>query len=248
MAEIIRNRTIRPSSRLETSKSYKIDTKAVLIDDTLIVNINHESKSFEKSFRFKGSDVVDKNSISFRVSESGNNIDISWSNVEPSDTTIITSVRELTNTVKQKKTITSNNRDEHYVLDLCDKVLELKSSRQHKFDFLLGDLNAKGAAVKLPVDAYYEELQFVIEYREKQHSENVSFFDKPNKMTISGVNRGEQRKIYDQRRRDELPKKGIKLIEISYSDFNYDKQKKIIRDEKKDLEIINEIIKKLSIT
>ncbi len=103
-------------------------------------------------------------------------------------------------------------------------------------------MNQQGKSSFLPVDAYYEELKLVIEYREKQHSENVSFFDKPNKITVSGVNRGEQRKIYDQRRRDILPKNGIKLIEISYSDFNYDKQKRIIRDKNKDSEILKDII------
>ncbi len=80
MAEIICNRTIRPSSRLETSNSYKIDTKKVLSGDTLIVNIDHESKPFKKTFRFNGSDVAHKNSISFRVST---HIDISWSGVQP---------------------------------------------------------------------------------------------------------------------------------------------------------------------
>ena len=40
--------------------------------------------------------------------------------------------------------------DEHYVIDLCDEVLGLKASRQHRFDFLKGD-----TGVRLPVDAYY---------------------------------------------------------------------------------------------
>ena len=40
----------------------------------------------------------------------------------------------------------------------------------------------------------------------------MEFFDK--RQTVSGVGRGEQRKIYDQRRRDVLPVNGIKLIEI----------------------------------
>jgi len=88
------------------------------------------------------------------------------------------------------------NSDEAYVLDLCDEILGQKASRQHKFDFLKGD-----SGRKLPVDGYYEELNLAIEYRERQHSEPVSHFDKPHKMTVSGVHRGEQRKIYDQRRR-----------------------------------------------
>ena len=118
-------------------------------------------------------------------------------------------------------------KDEHYVLFLCDKVLGRKSLRQYKFDFLRGDEGKKGIRAKLPVDAYYEELNLVIEYKEKQHTEVVSIFERN---TISGVNRTEQRKIYDERRREVLPKYGITLIEISYFDFNYNSDKRIIRN------------------
>lgn len=83
MTEITRNRTIRPSTRLEKSKSYKIDTKTISRGDTLVVNIDHESKSFRKTFKFKGSDVAHKNSISFRVNDFGTSIDISWSGATP---------------------------------------------------------------------------------------------------------------------------------------------------------------------
>jgi len=138
----------------------------------------------------------------------------------------------------REKVVKPNSKDEHYVLDLCDKALGLTSSRQHKFDFLLGDRNAKGVAAKLPADSFYQKLNLVVEYCERQHTESVKFFDKPNKMTVSGVHRGEQRKIYDDRRKDVLPKKNIHLVEISYSDFNYDRQKKIIRNPMTDVEIV----------
>ena len=83
MAEIIRNRTIRPSTRLEKSKSYKIDTKTVSGGDILVVNIDHETKSFRKSYKFNGSDVAHKDSISFRVNDYGTTIDICWSGATP---------------------------------------------------------------------------------------------------------------------------------------------------------------------
>lgn len=130
--------------------------------------------------------------------------------------------------------------DENYVIDLFDKVLKQKASRQHKFDFLLGD-----SGRRLPVDAYYENLGLVIEYRERQHSEGVNHFDKPQIMTVSGVHRGEQRKIYDQRRREILPKHGIKLIEIDYSQFNYDSKKRIIRNVAEDLSLLKNYLKNL---
>lgn len=126
--------------------------------------------------------------------------------------------------------------DECYVIDLCDEVLGLTSFRQHKFDFLVGDKNERGQAAKLPVDGFYQKLNLVIEYREKQHTESVEIFDE--RPTVSGVSRGEQRKIYDERRRTVLPQHGLTLIEISYSDFKCNNQKRIIRNKPADLLIV----------
>lgn len=131
------------------------------------------------------------------------------------------------------------NSDESYVIDLCDEVLNEKASRQHRFDFLRGDSMKSGKqGRKLPVDAYYISKKIVVEYYEKQHTEKVYFFDKPERKTVSGVPRGEQRKIYDKRRAEVLPQHGIQFVIISYNDFNYDKNKRIIRDKKHDLEVI----------
>lgn len=134
--------------------------------------------------------------------------------------------------------------DEAYVITLCDEILGIEGSRQHKFEFLRGDKGKNNRSVKLPVDVYYEVHNLVIEYQEKQHDEPAPFFDKPNQKTVSGINRGEQRKLYDQRRRDVLPRHGIDLIEISYRDFKYDSRKKIIRDIENDIEVIRERLQK----
>jgi len=85
MANIIRNRTIRPSTSDEKSKSYKIDTERVREGDILIVNIDHEANTLKRSFLFDGKDVYDKKSISFSVNDNGTRIDISWSGVSPKD-------------------------------------------------------------------------------------------------------------------------------------------------------------------
>lgn len=138
---------------------------------------------------------------------------------------------------KSKATTKTTDRDENYVLDLCDEVLNLKGSRQHRFEFLKGD-----AGTKLPVDIYYEKLNLVIEYREYQHTKAVKFFDKPDKLTRSGVNRAEQRKLYDQRRRDVLPVNGVILIEIDYTEFECDSRNRILRDGVTDLEIVKNIL------
>jgi len=137
----------------------------------------------------------------------------------------------------ETKSKSRNDSDEQYVLNLCDAVLGKTGLRQHRFDFLLGD-----SGRKLPVDSYYPNLNLVIEYKEQQHTKPNAHFDKPNKLTVSGVHRGEQRKIYDQRRLEVLPKHGIRVIEISYSDFEFDRKDRIVRGDW-DLEKIKTILK-----
>jgi|JI10StandDraft_1071094.scaffolds.fasta_scaffold67860_2 hypothetical protein len=122
--------------------------------------------------------------------------------------------------------------DESYVIDLCDEFLKQKALRQHRFDFLKGD-----AGTKLPVDAYYPSLNLVIEFKEKQHTEEVKFFDK--RITANGKTRGEQRKDYDQLRRDVLPEHGISLIELDYSDFKHTSNKKLVRNREEDLKVVS---------
>lgn len=171
---------------------------------------------------------------------SKNGATVSLSNVKTPAKPILPSSRDK----KLTQTSSKADKDEHYVIGLCDKVLGLSSSKQHKFDFLRGDPNSNGKAAKLPVDSFYETLNLVVEYRERQHTESVNFFDKPNRMTVSGVHRGEQRTIYDERRRQILPRHKIKLVEISYADFNYDKQKRIIRNPKQDEEVVKQMLSK----
>ena len=94
-------------------------------------------------------------------------------------------------------------RDEKYVIRLCNEILDQEAQPQYKFDFLRGDTGRK-----LPVDAYYEKFNLVVEYCERQHTESVPFFD--HKMTCSGVSRAKQRAKYDQLRKDLLPQNGIR--------------------------------------
>lgn len=125
--------------------------------------------------------------------------------------------------------------DEGYVLDICDDLLGRKALRQHRFPFLLGD-----SGRPLPVDAYYPELRLVIEYREMQHTEKVGFFDR--RQTVSGISRGEQRGLYDQRRRDELPKHGLSLVEVSYADLAHGSSKRLKRDRSYDEAVLREVL------
>lgn len=135
--------------------------------------------------------------------------------------------------------------DEAYVIDLCDAALKQKADRQKRFPFLLGDLHKDGVTrTQLPVDAYYQSLNLVIEYKEAQHTQTIDLFDKANVNTISGVHRGEQRKLYDARRAEKLPLNGIKLIEISFDIFNCDSQNKIIRNAEEDLKKVEDVLKR----
>ena len=121
-----------------------------------------------------------------------------------------------------------NCSDEHYIIDLLDDYLGLKAERQKTFDFLRGDPSPNRQGRKLPVDAFYPSLCMAVEYHERQHSESVKHFDKPDKITVSGVHRGKQRLIYDQRRQEILPLHSISLVLLKYSEFKL-KRKRLLR-------------------
>lgn len=145
---------------------------------------------------------------------------------------------------KERTLINRKNSDEYYVLDLCDELLNEKAARQHTFDFLVGDVHQDGRTrTELPLDGYYYDLNLAIEYSEKQDSED-SKVDNPDKMTISGVRRAEQRKIYNRRKKEVLRKKEINFIEIKYKDFDFDDQSKLIRNKEKDTKVLKRILKK----
>jgi hypothetical protein len=118
-------------------------------------------------------------------------------------------------------------KDETYIIDLCDEVLGLEAKRGHCFDSLRGDPNKIGRRFHLPVDAFYETLNLVIEYDERQHTEEVPFFD--GKPTISGIPRGAQRRKYDLLKREYPALNGMKLEVFSYLDFEYDRSKRLRR-------------------
>ena len=59
------------------------------------------------------------------------------------------------------------------------------------------------------------------------------------RMTVSGVTRGEQRKLCDQRRHDVLPQHGIRVVVLSHTDFEHDGRKRL-RRKASDREVIAE--------
>lgn len=108
------------------------------------------------------------------------------------------------------------------MLSLCDDILAERGSRQHRFDWLLGDRGVSGRRVRLPVDGYWAGHGLVVEYREVQHDRPVAHFDKPHRMTISGVHRGQQRALYDARRDQQIPAHGLRLVVIKPTHLAYD--------------------------
>lgn len=130
-------------------------------------------------------------------------------------------------------------RDEIYVIDLCDELLGERASRQHRFPWLVGDPGRDGRPRTLPVDAYYESLALVVEYREQQHGRPVAFFDKPTILTVSGVHRGEQRQTYDRRRDVLIPQHGLRLWVIRPDDIGGNTRGRLDRrDHERDLALL----------
>lgn len=159
------------------------------------------------------------------------------------DTATFNDLREAFAVEQHGRTTASSRtphvRDEIYVVDLCDELFGLRASRQHRFEWLVGDPARDGRARQLPVDAYYEELDLVVEYRELQHDQPVKFFDKADRMTISGVHRGEQRRIYDERRDDLIPRHGLRPWVVSPADVGGDRRGRLSsRDHDRDVDLL----------
>ncbi|MFE5879598.1 hypothetical protein [Streptomyces hydrogenans] len=137
---------------------------------------------------------------------------------------------------------TRDDSDEAYVVGLCSKVLGEAALTQHKFDWLLGDPGTSGRQAKLPVDAYWPGHQLVVEYRELQHGQSMPHFDKPDRLTVSGVHRGEQRALYDARRDAEIPAHGLRLVVVRPANLDADSRGRLRRSTASDLAALKKIL------
>lgn len=136
----------------------------------------------------------------------------------------------------------NRRRDEAYALDLCDQVIGSDSVREAKFDWLLGDPGRNGLCRKLPVDAYWPDLGLVVEFWESQHEQPVPFFDKPDRLTVSGIPRGAQRALYDQRRLELIPRHDLSLVVIRKSDLECSPSGRLTLARSKDLATIMQML------
>ena len=89
---------------------------------------------------------------------------------------------------------------QRYVTELLVELLG-PAEIEKRFDWCRGDTRDPAVlGVRLPYDAAWEARKLIVEVDERQHGEAVAFFDKPGRMTVSGVHRGEQRQLYDERK------------------------------------------------
>lgn len=127
--------------------------------------------------------------------------------------------------------------DEKYILDLVSRVLSEPDYRwQHRFPTLLGDPGKDGQRRALPVDGYFPRHRLIVEYWEKQHSASVPIMDEG--LTVSGVSRGDQRRLYDQRRQHWADANQLRLVILDFRGFETDEQGRLLRDPGRDVRTI----------
>src|SRR5436853_123932 len=102
---------------------------------------------------------------------------------------------------------------QRYVVGLLEGLLG-PAEHEKRFDWARGDPGNRVRGARLPFDAVWEAHRLIVEVDEKQHTEAVDFFDKPWRMTVSGVHRGEQRRLYDARKLALAEAKGYRVLRI----------------------------------
>ncbi|MEV5931388.1 hypothetical protein AB0L56_01120 [Streptomyces sp. NPDC052079] len=89
------------------------------------------------------------------------------------------------------------------------RILGEQALTQHRFDWLLSDPGGRGPPDPAAGRRVLARPPAVVEYREIRHDQPVPHFDKPDRLTVSGVHGGEQRALYDARRKTEIPTHGL---------------------------------------
>jgi len=108
-------------------------------------------------------------------------------------------------------------RTAFYVISLLAEILHEEPERERRFDWALGDPSpTTGRRAKLPFDAVWASRRLIVEVDEDQHHRPVRFWDKPDTLTVSGVHRGAQRRIYDKRKRAAARRHGYVVLEIPW--------------------------------
>ena len=77
MGAIIKNRTIRPSSRKPDS-AYRVQVKNARPEDQIVIFIDHESMDFRSIYKCTGELFQESDSIYFKVESLKGEISINW--------------------------------------------------------------------------------------------------------------------------------------------------------------------------
>jgi hypothetical protein len=132
-----------------------------------------------------------------------------------------------------------------YVVGLLSELLGAPTETEARFPWALGDVSPRTRrAVQLPFDAYWQELNLIVEVDEDQHHRPVAHFDKPDVMTISGIHRGEQRRLYDQRKRDAARAEGYTVLEVPWPRRPPPSR----RDREQDTAVLRELLREVGIS
>jgi diadenosine tetraphosphate (Ap4A) HIT family hydrolase len=132
--------------------------------------------------------------------------------------------------------------DEKYILDLVAEVLAETDYRwQHRFPTLVGDPGKDGKRRRLPVDGYFPRHHLIVEYWEAQHSAPTPIMDEG--MTVSGVSRGHQRRLYDQRRQAWADANGLRLVILDHRGFETDAAGRLQRNPARDRQLVAEALR-----
>lgn len=108
-------------------------------------------------------------------------------------------------------------KTERYLVTLLETILG-PADRTKRFAWAVGDPSPKtGRVAKLPFDAVWERRKLIVEVDEEQHRDATPFFDKPHRLTVSGVPRREQRRLYDIRKRTAAAAQGYVVVAIEWS-------------------------------
>ncbi len=106
-------------------------------------------------------------------------------------------------------------RTESYVVSLLERLLG-PCERGKRYPWARGDASPRsGRSATLPFDAVWEQRKLIVEIDEEQHREPTPLFDR--RSTVSGVSRGEQRRIYDARKRAAAPAHGYYILALEWS-------------------------------
>jgi hypothetical protein len=100
---------------------------------------------------------------------------------------------------------------------LVDEIVGEAAARKKRFPRTLGDARGKtGRRVALPFDAVWPGLRLMAEADEDQRWRALPHFDKPNRLTVSGVDQGAQRRMYDLRKRTTARNARYTVVEIPW--------------------------------